>query len=185
MSMNNTAPTSIDAEFARRDGAAFASVAPVVSPGPDPAVNIRFLVQGEPKPQPRPRAFARKMASGHFAARVFDAGTAEAWKSQVAAASQPFLPPSPYTGALCVTLVFDLPRPKGHYTTKGALTSSAPAHPTGRNDVDNLAKAVLDALTQIGLWQDDGQVVQLSVAKQYAQRGGALIIITSMEGRSA
>ena len=34
-------------------------------------------------------------------------------------------------------------------------------------DCDNLAKAVLDALNGV-LWQDDSQVVELSVSKWYA-----------------
>ena len=35
-------------------------------------------------------------------------------------------------------------------------------------DVDNLAKLVIDACTQAGLWHDDGQVVQLNVYDFYA-----------------
>ena len=37
---------------------------------------IEFFVEGDPKPQPRPRAFARKIGN-KFMARVYDAGTAE------------------------------------------------------------------------------------------------------------
>lgn len=148
-------------------------------------MNIHFTVSGEPKPQPRPRAFARNMGGGKFAARVFDAGTAEGWKSQVAAAAKPFLPGAPFTEPLSVNLAFDMPRPKGHLNSKGEVKASAPKHPTGRNDCDNLAKAVLDALTQIGMWQDDGQVVTLNITKRYALRGGAEVIITSAEGGQA
>lgn len=35
--------------------------------------------------QPRPRAFARRMGDGKFVARVFESGTAEGWKSLIAA----------------------------------------------------------------------------------------------------
>jgi hypothetical protein len=55
---------------------------------------ISFRVDGLPKGQPRPRAFARKMGD-RFVARVFDAGTAEAWKSEIALAARPSLPPAP------------------------------------------------------------------------------------------
>lgn len=37
-----------------------------------------------------------------------------------------------------------------------------------RPDVDNYAKAVLDAITDAGLWADDSQVVKLVVTKRWA-----------------
>lgn len=144
-------------------------------------LNVKFAVVGEPKPQPRPRAFARNMGGGRFAARVYDAGTAEGWKSLVAMEARRHLPESPATDALRVSLRFLLPRPKGHYTGKGVLRASSPAYPTNKMDCDNLAKAVLDALTQIGMWQDDGQVVRLEVAKEYATTtpGAVIEIVTN------
>lgn len=47
------------------------------------SMTITFFIHGDPKPQPRPRAFARRMGA-KFVARVYDAGTAEGWKSQIA-----------------------------------------------------------------------------------------------------
>lgn len=40
-----------------------------------------------------------------------------------------------------------------------------------RGDVDNYAKGPLDALTKAGAWDDDNQVVGLSVFKRYALPG--------------
>lgn len=34
-----------------------------------------------------------------------------------------------------------------------------------RPDVDNLTKSILDALTAVGVWRDDGQVYRLAVSK--------------------
>jgi Holliday junction resolvase RusA-like endonuclease len=142
-------------------------------------MTISFTVQGDPKPQPRPRAFARNMGGGKFAARVYDAGTAEGWKSCVALAAARHVPDSPITCPLFVDVEFRLPRPKGHYNSKGVLKSSSPTHPVNKMDCDNLAKAVLDCLTQIGMWQDDGQIVMLTVTKGYAAIGrqGATVSI--------
>lgn len=53
-------------------------------------------------------------------------------------------------------------RPKSHMTRKG-VKSSAPAMP--RPDVDNIAKAVLDAIGPI--LGDDTQVSRLVVEKTY------------------
>ncbi|HNQ90986.1 MAG TPA: RusA family crossover junction endodeoxyribonuclease [Verrucomicrobiota bacterium] len=123
---------------------------------------IEFFVAGEPKAQPRPRAFVR---GGR--ARVYDPGTAEGWKGQVALAARDHLPFKPIDLAVAVHLRFHMPRPRGHYGRAG-LKASAPEHHVGKPDVDNLAKAVLDALVAIGFLQDDRFVRSLLVTKRYA-----------------
>ena len=42
---------------------------------------------------------------------------------------------------------------------------------TVKPDIDNLVKAVMDALTTAGWWIDDTQVWSLSTSKQYAAKG--------------
>ena len=128
---------------------------------------ITFYASGLPKGQPRPRAFARNMGGGKFAARVYDSGTAEGWKAQVAVAAKPHLPNVPLSTPLAVSLAFQMPRPKGH-SGKHGLKESAPKHFTGKPDCDNLSKAVLDALTQVGMWTDDSIICRLHVWKDYA-----------------
>lgn len=128
-------------------------------------MNISFFAAGDPKGQPRPRAFSR---GGH--ARVFDPGTAEGWKSAVALAAKPHLPPEPIAAPVFVTMDFFFARPKSHFRTgkrAGELRDGAPDLYTSKPDVDNLAKAVLDAMTTIGFWRDDAQVWNLSVSKNY------------------
>jgi crossover junction endodeoxyribonuclease RusA len=87
-----------------------------------------------------------------------------------------------FTGPVTVTIVFSLPRPAGHYGTgrnSHALRASAPGYPAGqrRDDVDKMARAVLDALTEgpdsrgnyhHGAFKDDSQVVDLLAMKRYA-----------------
>ena len=133
---------------------------------------IIFNVLGIPKPQPRPRAFARKMGNGKFSARVYDAGTAEGWKSQIAVEAIKHRPKQLMDGPIEVVLCFFMPRPKSHHKSgkpDRPLRDSAPIQPTGKPDCDNLAKAVLDCITQIGcFWRDDSQVVELTIVKAYA-----------------
>jgi Holliday junction resolvase RusA-like endonuclease len=139
-------------------------------------------VNGDPKPQPRPRAFARNMGGGKFAARVYDAGTAEGWKGQIALAAKSHLPATPLEMPLMVSLYFFLARPKSHYTGKGNLKPSSPSQPVNKMDCDNLAKSVLDALTQLGMWRDDGQITQLVISKSFTtSAAGVTIIITPLE----
>jgi Holliday junction resolvase RusA-like endonuclease len=146
---------------------------------------IEFTAYGDPKGQPRPRAFARKFGD-KWRARVYDAGTAEGWKSQVAMAAKPFVPPSPIDEPLRVTMHFYFPRPKGHYGRKNGvqyLKPSAPDYHTSKPDFDNTAKAVSDALTQIGFWKDDALVVECNVSKLYEQpyqRPGVRVVIESL-----
>lgn len=128
---------------------------------------IHVFVPGDPKPQPRPRAFARKMG-GRFVARVYDDSTAEGWKAQIALALKPWVGTWHATGPVHLTLQFLFRRPSSHFRRDGVtLTKSAPLAHLGRPDADNLAKAVLDCCTMLGLWDDDSQVTWLIVRKQY------------------
>ena len=43
-------------------------------------------------------------------------------------------------------------------------------------DIDNRAKAVLDALTKGGIWHDDGQVDVLTVRRADVMRGGLAVV---------
>ena len=40
-----------------------------------------------------------------------------------------------------------------------------------RPDIDKLARAILDALTDARVWPDDGQVVTMHVEKRYGEPG--------------
>ena len=121
-----------------------------------------FTAYGVPKGQPRARAFSR---GGKV--RMYDPGTAEGWKAIVAAAAQPFVPKTPHEGPVSVDLDFWMPRPK--------RLAKAPSHALqylAKPDADNLAKAVMDCFTEIGIWRDDAQVYYLSVSKYYQSKDG-------------
>lgn len=122
---------------------------------------IRFTAHGVPKPQPRARGVNRGAHAG-----VYDPGTAAEWKAIVCREARPVRPASPLPGALRVAMAFVFARPAGHYGKRGNVLPSKPAHHTmNRFDPDNLAKAVLDVLTQDGWWKDDGYVIDLHVTK--------------------
>lgn len=143
---------------------------------------IEFFAKGTPKGQPRPRAFARNMG-GKMVARVYDAGTAEGWKGAIAAAAIGHIPATPLEGPLSVDLAFVMPRPKAHFGSKGGvayLKDGAPVWYEQKPDADNLAKAVMDALTALGAWKDDSQVVALSIGKQYGDPAGVMIYVESL-----
>lgn len=120
---------------------------------------IAFSVPGDPVPQPRPRVSTR----GGFARAYVPATHAvHGYRQAVAAAARA-------AGAgvhgepveVVIDLVFG--RPKSHLRKNG-LAKDAPVTP--RPDLDNCAKAVLDALNGVA-WEDDAQVVRLVVSKTY------------------
>lgn len=137
--------------------------------------NITIVVNGQPKGQPRPRAF-----SFRGSARMYDPGTAEGWKSCIAAAWHPLKAKHErIDGPVAVGLDFTFNRPKSHYLKSG-LRPNAPRWMAGKPDFDNLAKAVCDCLTQIGVWRDDAQVVCSHITKRYSEEPGCVITIEKL-----
>ena len=137
---------------------------------------ITLIVLGDPKGQPRPKAFSR---GGH--ARVYDPGTAENFKSQIAMAVKEYgcaglMLPMP----LKVEITCYFKRPKSHYRSgKNAdlLKAGLSEYHTSKPDFDNLGKAICDALTHLGVWKDDCQVVDGRIVKKYSG-GAARTVIT-------
>lgn len=137
---------------------------------------IEFFCSGTPKGQPRPKAFARRFGD-KWMARVYDSGTAEFWKSQIAVAGKPVTPARPLSGPVSVGLEFFFQRPKAQFGTgkkASELKPNAPEFCSTKPDADNAAKAVLDALTCLGFWVDDAQVCNLRITKRYANPPGQM-----------
>lgn len=136
-------------------------------------------IYGIPKAQPRARAFAFKGK-----ARMYDPGTAEAWKGDVAAQTKE-LHGGNLQGCIRVEMYFFMARPKSHYRSNGVdLKPSSPRlYYAKKPDADNLAKAVLDALTALNVWGDDDQVVILDVTKTWSgdQRSGCILTISTID----
>ncbi len=143
--------------------------------------HVDFNVRGLPKGQPRPTAFSMKdKKTGKSVARLRTKGTAESWKSDVVAAGTNWRPINPLEEAVHVDLIFWMPRPKRLMRQSdpvGAINHDC------KPDIDNLIKAVLDALTNDGWWRDDCQVSQVTASKMYhAITGspGAQIVVTEV-----
>jgi len=67
-----------------------------------------------------------------------------------------------------LTFVFDIPKSKQKQAREGA-------RPTTKPDLDNLAKAVLDALNGLA-YHDDSQIVELYVRKIYGDAKAVVVI---------
>lgn len=135
---------------------------------PEPYKSMAILV-GEPIPQPRVRVSTR---GGFARAYVPSKHPVHAFRQQIAMmCGGCWKTENPVS--VTITAVFK--RPKSHYTKSG-VKPSAPLLP--RADVDNVAKAVLDAITDSGaIWHDDKQVAKLTVDKRYGDHGFTEIFI--------
>lgn len=130
---------------------------------------ITFSVPGDPVPQPRPRV---STAGGFARAYVPKKHPVHAYRQAVAAAAR--AAGLGKTGdPLNVVIDAVFRRPKSHLTKRG-VKPTAPTLP--RPDVDNLAKAVLDALQDV--MGDDTHVSRLVVEKSYGPEARTTVRIS-------
>jgi Holliday junction resolvase RusA-like endonuclease len=80
---------------------------------------------------------------------------------------------APTTGPCSVHIVARMEIPKSWPKKKQALAESNEISP-GKPDLDNIAKTVLDALNGV-CYEDDAQVVILSVTKCYSREPGVMV----------
>ena len=131
---------------------------------------ISFTVPGEPVPQPRPRVTTR---GGHGHAYVPAKHPVNAYRRAVAAAARA-AGAGVHGDAVEIIIDFVFARPKSHLRKTG-LAADAPQWP--RKDIDNLEKAVLDALNGVA-WHDDSQVVRVVKSKRYGTEARTTVRIT-------
>lgn len=126
---------------------------------------VTFTVYGKAQPAGSKTAGRRK--DGRMFVRD-SAKKGKPWRDQVAqVAGESMNGTSLLDGPLSLTVLFVVPRPKGHYGARG-IRPSAPDHPTTRPDITKLLRAVEDACTGI-VWRDDAQVVEQHAIKAYGE----------------
>ena len=111
-----------------------------------------FAVAGIPKAQPRPKVTSHG---------TYTPDTADAWKGKVMAAFRACRRPQA-EGPVRLEVSFFLPAPKS------MKQEGIPVPHAKKPDLDNLLKAVMDALTAAGAWKDDAQVRSVKASKSYA-----------------
>lgn len=135
-------------------------------------MDVTFGIESPPVAQPRSRA-------PRFGGRPYVPSDhpVHEWKRLVrTAASIAYDAETPHYGPVVVGMQFLMPRPKYHGKKRGSTTEPH----LGRPDADNLAKAVLDALTGL-LWVDDQQVFCLSVVKLFVERSRSPGVVVDVE----
>ena len=107
-----------------------------------------FFIQGKPRPQPRPRCVTRGGATWAYNA---ESTSLRVWKLATKWCSQRAGVKFGATDSVGVKIVL-------HIKSKG------------RSDLDNYAKAMLDAMTGAGLWVDDSQVDKLEISRRLVEK---------------
>jgi Holliday junction resolvase RusA-like endonuclease len=129
--------------------------------------HLTFTVLGDPQPQGSKTLMRSRFVIESNKARL------EPWRESIRTAAHAAQLASlddypapgwrPLEGPIAIHLAFTMRAPK----TKPRWR----LYPDGRPDLDKLIRGVLDALTSIGTWLDDAQVVRIVALKTYPTDG--------------
>jgi Holliday junction resolvase RusA-like endonuclease len=147
-------------------------------------VKLFIDVLGTPAPQGSKRAFAiRKggVPTGRVAVVEQQDKRVKSWRQAVLEAALSAVAKSDGDwsddregspgGPVGLKVIFYLKRPAGHYGSgknSNKVKPSAPGLPARMPDLSKLIRATEDALTDAGVWADDGQVVVCRAHKVWA-----------------
>ncbi|WP_225047434.1 RusA family crossover junction endodeoxyribonuclease [Lacticaseibacillus kribbianus] len=132
----------------------------------------RIVVPGEPVAQGRPRVYRTPRG-----VRGVDPAKSRQYKALVSQQAQRQWHGEPLSGPLAVNVtIYRSIQQSGSKRLKMAKHAGT-VRPIVKPDADNYYKAVSDALTGI-VWEDDNQIVTITVAKYYDDGGGPRAEIT-------
>ena len=127
---------------------------------------IKFTLPVIPTAQARPKITVRAKPGHAYktGAQQANERTLEAWLKDHA-------PKTPLAGPLCLEFVAGMPCPASASKRARAAMLSGENAPAKKPDLDNLAKQLKDAMTRMGFWGDDAQIVRLACEKIYTEQG--------------
>ena len=130
---------------------------------------ISFTIPGDPIAQPRHKVSIRGKKP---VAYIPGDHPIHAYKEAIQLAAKVAMAGlAPVEGPVLVTVLFRFARPKSH--SKAARIDH---NHRQKPDLDNLCKAVLDALNGI-CWADDSQVCQIRASKAWRTEGQTIVVI--------
>ena len=120
---------------------------------------MRFELSAVPTAQQR----TRHTKTG----RAYKSAAQEANERTLEALLLPYKPKMPLRGPVRLDFTACMPIPASVSKRRREAMLSGKIGHTVKPDVDNLAKQLLDAMTRMGFWEDDRQVVELAGRKRY------------------
>lgn len=131
---------------------------------------ITFTVPGVPVPKGRPR-FAKR---GNFVTTYTPEKTASYENLVKVLAMQEMRGAKPIEGAVSVVIDISICPPASWSKKKQAQALNDLIRPTGKPDLDNVAKGILDAMNGV-VYLDDKQVFELTARKYYCETACAMV----------
>lgn len=129
---------------------------------------LRFVIPGRVAGKGRPRATIR----GGHAAVYTPAKTVNAEAMVRSIGADAMAGGDLFDGPLHLSVVVNLERPASWSKRKRVETLI----PTGKPDLDNVAKLIGDALNGI-VWRDDSQIASLHIGRRFVESGGERVEI--------
>lgn len=137
------------------------------------ALKTIIEVPTDPVAQPRPRA---TVVAGR--PRIYNPNTTKDYKQQILNLFVQVPGRIPEGVPVRVIIEYFFSRPKSLQRKKD---SDGTVLHTKKPDLDNLNKAVLDAISAAGFWHDDRQVVDLRSRKFYTAKGDSPMVRITVE----
>ena len=135
---------------------------------------IEFFVPGAPVGKGRPRAARRGAGVVMFTPEKtagYEALVAAAASNAMRAEAGPL-----FTGPLEAVLEMRIPIPASWSKAHKAAALAGTELPTSKPDIDNVAKAILDACNGV-VFRDDAQAVMLVATKAFSDEPGVRVVI--------
>lgn len=134
-------------------------------------MKFRFYWKGIPRGQERPR----------FGTRAYKSEEAKAYEMEIALAyCRGKRPAHPLAEPVGVRIAAGYPIAESNSRQVKLKKETGEILPTQKPDLDNVVKAVLDALNGLA-WNDDKQVVCLTAYKMYSKTPGLVVTICTGE----
>ena len=143
-------------------------------------MRLTFSIEGIPQGKGRARSrIVSPKAGAAFVSHYTPQKTRDyeesiAWAARAAMRGRP-----PLDEALALGLVVRFPVPASWSRRKAQEALSGIRHPGVKPDLDNIEKAVCDALNGI-VWRDDALVCEVAKIKRYSERPGIDVIVETL-----
>lgn len=147
---------------------------------PTPPGLIRIAVPGTPKPLERNRHRIVRPAGGPaFVSNYLPAKSRNEQAVIRDFAKQAMAGRIPFEGPIDLRIVAWVAIPSSWSQKKQVAALAGEIYPTGKSDLDNYCKLIMDSLKAI-VWRDDSQVVDLFAWKRYSLTPQAVVEIRSL-----
>lgn len=138
-------------------------------------MSLKFTVPGQPYGKGRPRVGKVNGRPRMFTPeKTVSYEGLVSWTAQAAMAGRAL-----FEGPVRVNLFICCQIPASWSKKKQAQARNHEIHPTTKPDIDNVEKAIFDAINSV-VWKDDVQVVDVVKSKRYGDHPGVAVEVTAL-----